>query len=107
MKLKMIYQYFCIIHSQKLEFLYLESGRYSGKKLEEYFRNLQENLSGFERQTGECKQKGLKPANNPAVCTEGDTYEPFMNCKYVDKKNSGMGKLSIKEYFTISYIISF
>ena len=42
-----------------------------GEKLEEYFGNLQENLSGFDRQAGECKQKGLKPVYNPAVCTEG------------------------------------
>jgi hypothetical protein len=56
--------------------------------LEEYFGNLQENLSGFDRQASECKQKGLKPAYNPTVCTDGDTYEPSANCKCVDKKNN-------------------
>ncbi len=65
-----------------------KEGRCGGEKLEEYFGNLQENLSGFERQAGKCKQKGLKPAYNPAVCTEGDTYELSANCKYVDKKNN-------------------
>ena len=55
--------------------------RCGSEKLEEYFGNLPENLSGFERQAGECKQKGLKPKYNPAVCTEGDTYEPSANCK--------------------------
>ena len=61
--------------------------RCCGEKLEEYFRNLQENLSGFDRQAGECKQKRLKVAYNSAVCTdEGDTYELSANCKeYMDK----------------------
>ena len=70
-------------------------GRRSGKevrcgveKLEEYFGNLQENLSGFERQAGECKKKGLKSAYNHVVYTEEDTYEPSTNCKCVDKKNN-------------------
>jgi len=58
------------------------------EKLEEYFGNLQENLSGFDRQAGECNQKELKPAYNPAVCTEGDDYEPSANCKCVDEKNN-------------------
>ena len=54
-------------------------GGEGGEKLEEYFGNLQENLSGFDRQASECKQKGLKPAYNPTVCTDGDTYEPSAN----------------------------
>ena len=65
-----------------------KEGNCAGEKLEEYFGNLQENLSGFDRQADECKQKGLKPAYNPAVCTEGDTYEPSANCKCVDNKNN-------------------
>jgi hypothetical protein len=65
-----------------------KEGSCGGEKLEEYFGNLQENLSGFDRQAAECKQKGLKPAYNPAVCTEGDTYEPSANCKCVDGKNN-------------------
>jgi hypothetical protein len=81
-------KYFFIIRSAKCEFLYWESGRCGGEKLEEYFGNLQENLPWFERQAGECKQKGLKPVYNPAVCTEGDTYEPSANCKCVDENNN-------------------
>jgi len=56
--------------------------------MDEYFGNLQENLSGFKRQAGECKQKGLKPANNPAICTNWDTYEPSANSKCANKKNN-------------------
>ena len=61
----------------------------NNNNLHEYFGNLQENVSGFQRQADECKQKGLKPAYNPTVCTdEGDTYEPSANCKCVDEKNN-------------------
>jgi len=64
-----------------------KEGSNGGEKLEEYFGNLQENLSGFQRQADECKKKELKPAYNPAVCTKGDTYEPSANCKCVDENN--------------------
>jgi hypothetical protein len=61
----------------------------NNNNLHEYFGNLQENVSGFQRQADECKQKGLKAAYNPTVCTdEGDTYEPSANCKCVDEKNN-------------------
>jgi hypothetical protein len=65
-----------------------KDGSNGNEKLEEYFGNLQEDLSGFKQQVDECKQNGLKPAYNPAVCTKGDTYEPSANCKCVDKKNN-------------------
>ncbi len=58
------------------------------EKLEEYFGNLQENLSGFKQDDDECKKKGLKLAYNPTVCTEEDTYETSANCKCVDEKNN-------------------
>jgi hypothetical protein len=63
----------------------------SGKdeeKMVEYFGNLQENLTDFQRQNNECKKKGLKPAYNPSVCTDKNTYEPSANCKCVDEKNN-------------------
>jgi hypothetical protein len=66
--------------------------------LEEYFRNLQENLPGFEKKAGECKQKGTKFVYNPAVCTEGATYEPSANCKCVDDKNNYKGCLGKVKY---------
>ncbi len=65
-----------------------KDGNCGGEKLEEYFGNIQENLSGFDRQVDECNKKGLKPAYNPAICTDEDTYEPSANCKCVDKKNN-------------------
>lgn len=65
-----------------------KEGGCGGEKLEEYFGNLQENLSGFQRQSDECKQKGLKAAYNPSVCTDEDSYVPAANCKCVDDKNN-------------------
>jgi hypothetical protein len=58
------------------------------EKMVEYFGNLQENLTDFERQNEECKTKGLKAAYNPTVCTEEDSYKPAANCKCVDNKNN-------------------
>jgi hypothetical protein len=58
------------------------------EKMVEYFGNLQENLTDFQRQNEECKKKGLKAANNPTVCTEKDSYKPAANCKCVDEKNN-------------------
>ncbi len=84
----MVYKYFCIICSAICKFYFKKELRCSGEKLEEYFGNIQENLSGFDRQVDECNKKGLKPAYNPAICTDEDTYEPSANCKCVDKKNN-------------------
>lgn len=60
----------------------------NNNNLHEYFGNLQENVSGFQRQADECKQKGLKAAYNPSVCTVDDEYQPSANCKCMDEKNN-------------------
>jgi hypothetical protein len=57
---------------------------YNPEKLQEYFGNLQENLSSTSNDENECKKRGLKLAKNPSVCTEEDSYEPSANCKCVD-----------------------
>ena len=58
------------------------------EKMVEYFGNLQENLTEFQRQNEECKKEGLKAANNPSVCIEEYSYKPAANCKCVDENNN-------------------
>jgi len=61
-----------------------------------FFAKMQENFvagrnegkSNFEKQITECKEKGLKPAYNPDICTENNNYKPYSNCKCVDDKNN-------------------
>jgi hypothetical protein len=59
---------------------------YDKEKLQEFFGNLQENIS--RSNDDDCKKMGLKPAYNPSVCTEEDSYEPSANCKCVDNNNN-------------------
>ena len=56
----------------------------------QYYGKLQETFTGadsFIKESNECKDKGLKLAYNPSVCTVNDEYEPSANCKCVDDKN--------------------
>lgn len=71
---------------------YLGSEKYnqlcnSEENMQEYFGNLQENLSGSSNQD-ECQKMGLKPADNPSICAEEDSYNLSANCKCVDNKNN-------------------
>ena len=65
--------------------------KYFGKMQENFVAERNEEWEGktsFEKQNEECKQKGLKAANNPEICTEGTNYKPYANCKCVDEQNN-------------------